>query len=108
MIRNQVFTCPDAMLLWAAAAQGRKQANQGERRFLVATGALLSDRKNAVLLSVDVAIFACGKAGASAPLLAAMAEIAKLQPYSAPPLPQAQPSPALTPGAARITPDIVP
>ena len=100
---NHKCTCPDARLFWVAGAQGRKPATPEERRFLTATGALLSDRKGAVLISVDMAMCACGKAGLSAPLLAAMAEIAELQRYSTPPLPQAQPKQALTYGVARIS-----
>ena len=96
------------MLLWAAAAQGRKSANPEERRFLRATGALLSDHKDAVLVSVDVALYACGKARVGAPLLEAMAQFAELQPYSTPPVPQAQPLPAPTSGVARISPEVVP
>ncbi len=74
----------------------------------MAAGALLCNRKDAVLILADVALFACGKARVGAPLLAAMAEIAELQPYSAPPLPQAQPVQALTPGVQCRSPDFVP
>ena len=46
---------------------------------------------NGLLISVDTAIKLCDEAGRPAPLLAAMAGIAELQPYTAPALPQAQP-----------------
>ena len=90
--------CPDVQLLWVADAQGCKPATTEERHFLKATGALLRSTGKAWLISEALAVYACGKAGVGAPLLAAMAEIAKLQPYSAPLLPQAQPAPALTHG----------
>ena len=58
--------------------------------FLAAAGAHRGHTGIAVLISVDMAITACDKAGRAAPQLAAMARIAELQPYSAPALPQAQ------------------
>ncbi len=68
-----------------------------------ATGALLRDRNNALLVPVDVAMSACGKAGMGAPLLAAMAGIAELQPISTPIPSQAQPVQALTSGVTGVT-----
>ena len=87
-------TGADASLLWAAAGHGCKPAIPAEMRGLKATGATGSTL--GLLLSVDIAMRACSNAGVAAPLLAAMAGVAGLQPYIAP-QPQAQPVPVLPP-----------
>ena len=58
--------------------------------FLVAVGAHKAKTANGVLISVDTAVKACEKAGWGAPLLAALAGVAELQPHTAHLLPLSQ------------------
>ena len=76
----------------ASGADGRgyKLATPEAVRFFNA--ATVQNRRawTAVIITVGAAMRACDKEGFPAPLLAAMAGIAELQPYTAPSLPQAQ------------------
>ena len=69
-----------------------------------AAGALLTPAKG-LLMSVDAAVHACCRAKVGAALLAAMAQIADLQPLPAPSLQQAHPMLALQSGVT-ATPDV--
>ena len=91
-------------LAWAAAAQSFRPAGPAERCFLKAAGATLGTPQKAFLISVGVAADACRRAGASASILAAMAKMAELPPYSAPSLPHAQRLLPGPPGAPHLPP----
>ena len=91
----------------AAAGHGNKPAKVEERQFLKAAGAILQSTL-ASLITVDVAMYACSKAGVGASVLAAMAGIPQLRACSAPSLPQAQPLPAQPSGVARMPAQTVP
>ena len=88
-----------ALAALAAAGHRCRKATLEELRFLISAGALKPSASKGWLISVEVAISACGKPGVGAPLLAAMTGFAKMEPYNAPP-PQAQPPLAPPPGVA--------
>ena len=78
------FCVFDAMLFSYAAGRGYKLATREQLCFLVAADILsYCEGKQCWLINVDMAIRAFGRAGAAAPLLAAMAGIPKLQPHTA-------------------------
>ena len=90
-LQNQVrHVRPDARLCWSADSDSWRPATPEEISFLKDAGALLAQASRVVLLSVGTAISACSKAGAAAPLVAAMEGIAGLQPCTAP-MPHSQP-----------------
>ena len=93
-------------MLGAAAGHGCRLATPVELDFLWAAGAFVALAKASTLISVDIAISACSKAGAAAPLLAALVRIAELQPFTGP-LPQANPLPILPTGMACLRPSLV-
>lgn len=80
---------PDARLFWIAGGHGCRQAEPEELLFFKASGAQKKFGCKGLVIAVDVAISACAEAGVAAPVLAAMAGIAKLQPCT-PHLPQVQ------------------
>ena len=75
-----------------AAGHRLRRATLEELQSLKAAGVLQTCATKAILISVDAAISACARAGAAAPLLAAMAGIPWLQAHVAR-LPQALPAP---------------
>lgn len=66
-----------------AAGQSSRRATPQELAYLKACGALPSSAVAGGLISVGTAFTACGKAGVAAPLLAATAGTAELQPDTA-------------------------
>ena len=76
---------PDAWVFSLTDGSGLRSVELAELRFLKAVGALSARANSGRLISVDRAIMACGKLGVAAPVLAAMAGIPDLQPYTAPP-----------------------
>ena len=99
------WTCTwsEACMLEAAAGHGRMPATPQELDFLRAAGAITALANRSALISVDIAIRACSKAGAAGPLLAALARVAELQPHT-PSLPQATPLPVPSIGMACLPP----
>lgn len=80
-----------------AAGHGLRGTTHEELRYLKDSHVLGDATSKGLLILVDVAIGACGKAGVAAPVLAALAGIPWLQPYT-PPLRQAQPLLPPSPG----------
>ena len=64
-----------------AAGHGYRRATHQELSFLVEAGAL-GRAPSGLLISVDAAISACDRARVAAPVLAALAGVPELQPYT--------------------------
>ena len=86
------MTRSDVRLFWLAAGPDYRVATLEELHFLKRAGALSPGTGKCCLISLDLAIAACKRAGVPALVLAAMAAVPDLQPHTPPP-PQAQPRP---------------
>ena len=92
-------TCLTHACCGAAAGPGATPATPQVLKFLKTAGAIHKLAMLGALVSVDMAVSACGKAGVAVPVMAALAGVPKLKPYTAP---LAQTQPLLAPSGAML------